>query len=91
MENNFDLRKFLTENQLTSNSRHENIYESDENQLGAELAKAMEAEFGKDGEAQDGENVNEIISTVGILSWALASNTVLDILGKYAAKGFRSF
>jgi|SaaInlV_125m_DNA_1040241.scaffolds.fasta_scaffold00958_13 hypothetical protein len=89
MENNFDLRKFLTENQLTSNSRHENIYESDENQLGAELAKAMEAEFGKDGEAQDGENVNEIISTVGILSWALASNTVLDILGKYAAKGFR--
>jgi len=84
MENNFDLRKFLTENQLTSNSRHENIYESDENQLGAELAKAMEAEFGK-----DGENVNEIITTVGILSWALASNTVLDILGKYAAKGFR--
>jgi hypothetical protein len=94
MENNFDLRKFLTENKLTSNSRHENIYESDENQLGAELAKAMEAEFGKDGEVedgevQDGENVNEVFTTVGILSWALASNTVLDILGKYAAKGFR--
>ena len=59
------------------------ILESDATQLGAELAKAIEAEFGKEGD------VNEVITTVGILSWALASNTVLDILGKYAAKGFK--
>jgi hypothetical protein len=59
------------------------ILESDETQLGAELAKAIEAEFGEEGD------VNEVITTVGILSWALASNTVLDILGKYAAKGFK--
>ena len=59
------------------------ILESDEQQLGAELAKAFEQEFEKEGE------VNEVISVVGILSWALASNTVLDVLGKYAAKGFK--
>ena len=89
MENSFNLRKFLSENKLTTNSRelaeNEALNESDENQLGAELAKAMEAEFGQDG----ADDVNEIITTVGVLSWALASNTVLDILGKYAAKGFR--
>ncbi|MDA9112021.1 hypothetical protein N9J42_00910 [bacterium] len=89
MENSFNLRKFLSENKLTANSRelaeNEALNESDENQLGAELAKAMEAEFGQDG----ADDVNEIITTVGVLSWALASNTVLDILGKYAAKGFR--
>ena len=58
------------------------ILESDESLLGQELAKAMEDEFGKEGE------MNEALSVVGILGWALASNTVLDILGKYAAKGF---
>lgn len=62
------------------------ILESDETQLGQELAKAMEAEFGKQGEE---EQINEVLSVVGILGWALASNTVLDVLGKYAAKGFR--
>jgi len=64
-------------------SLSELILESDETQLGAELAKAIEGEFGEEGD------VNEVITTVGVLSWALASNTVLDILGKYAAKGFK--
>jgi|TARA_B110000879_G_scaffold4821_1_gene6309 hypothetical protein len=61
------------------------ILESDETVLGSEIAKAMEAEFGQEG----ADDVNEIITTVGVLSWALASNTVLDVLGKYAAKAFR--
>jgi len=59
------------------------IFESDEQQLGAELAKAFEKEFEKEGQ------VNEALTVVGILGWALASNTVLDVLGKYAAKGFK--
>ena len=59
------------------------ILESDEQLLGQELAAAMEDEFGKDGE------VNEALTGVGILGWALASNTVLDVLGKYAAKGLK--
>ena len=61
------------------------ILESDEQQLGQELAAAMKDEFGKNGE----EEVNEALTTVGLLSWALASNTVLDVLGKYAAKAFK--
>ena len=59
------------------------ILESDESLLGQELAKAMEDEFGKEGE------MNEALTVVGILGWALASNTVLVSLGKYAAKGFK--
>lgn len=59
------------------------ILESDETQLGQDLAKAFEKEFEKEGQ------VNEALTVVGILGWALASNTVLDVLGKYAAKGFR--
>ena len=54
------------------------ILESDEQLLGQELAAV-----GKDGE------VNEALTVVGILGWALASNTVLDVLGKYAAKGLK--
>ena len=61
------------------------ILESAESQMAADLAKEMEAEFGKEGE----QDVNEIITTVGVLSWALASNTVLDVLGKYAAMALR--
>lgn len=82
MKNNFDLRNFLTENNLTSNSQ---IQESDEQQAAKAIAAAMQAEFGKEGE----EDINEALTTVGILSWALASNTVLDVLGKYAAKAFK--
>jgi len=59
------------------------ILEGDEQQSGQELDAAMEDEFGKEGE------VNEALTVVGILGWALASNTVLDVLGKYAAKGFK--
>jgi len=61
------------------------ILESAESQMADALAKEMEAEFGKEGE----QDVNEVITTVGILSWALASNTVLDVLGKYAAIALR--
>jgi len=61
------------------------ILESAEAQMADALAKEMEAEFGKEGE----QDVNEVITTVGILSWALASNTVLDVLGKYAAIALR--
>ena len=60
------------------------ILESAEQQMAADLAKEMEAEFGKEGE----QDVNESV-VVGILSWALASNTILDVLGKYAAIALR--
>lgn len=62
------------------------ILESDEQQAAKAIAAAMQAEFGQEGEEG---NVNEALTTIGILSWALASNTVLDVLGKYVAKAFK--
>ena len=60
------------------------ILESDEQQLAAEFEAALEKEM------EDGK-LDEILgmTAVGVLSWALASNTVMDMLGKYAAKKLR--
>ena len=58
------------------------VLESDEQQLAAQLKSVLDKEM------QDGE-LNEFIDPVSILGWLLASNTVLDILGKYAAKALR--
>lgn len=59
------------------------IYESAESQMAAQLKAAFDAEL-KDGE------VNELLDPVSILGWALTANTVIDILGKYAAIALRS-
>ena len=59
------------------------LNESDEQQLAAALKAQFQKEFQKN-------DVNEGIM-VTVLAWALASNTVLDLLGKYAAKAFRKF
>ena len=60
------------------------LLESPESQLAAELEAALEKEM------EDGK-LDEIIaiSGVGLLSWALASNTVIDMLGKYAGIALR--
>ena len=61
---------------------HDILLESDENTLGQEFKVALDQEM------EDGKS-DESLTAIGILSWALASNTVLDILGKYAAKALR--
>jgi len=61
---------------------HDLLLESDEQQLAAQLKNVLDKEM------QDGE-LNELIDPVSILGWLLASNTVLDILGKYASKALR--
>ena len=58
------------------------LLESEESQMAAQLKAAFDAEL-KDGE------VNELLDPVSILGWALTANTVLDVLGKYAAKALR--
>ena len=58
------------------------LYENDEAQLAAQLKQVLDKEM------EDGK-LDESLTAVGLLSWALASNTVLDILGKYAAKALR--
>tara|TARA_R100001591_G_C4351234_1_gene183141 strand:+ start:3496 stop:4020 length:525 start_codon:yes stop_codon:yes gene_type:complete len=58
------------------------LLEDETDELGAELQDAFEDEL------EDGE-LNEALPVIGVLSWALASNTVLDILGKYVGKALR--
>ena len=58
------------------------LSENDEAQLAAQLKQALDKEM------QDGK-LDESLTAVGLLSWALASNTVLDMLGKYAGKALR--
>ena len=58
------------------------ILESDEQLMAAQIKAVLDKEL-KDGE------LNEVIDPVSILSYLLLSNTVIDILGKYAAKVLR--
>ena len=58
------------------------ILESDEQLMAAQIKAVLDIEL-KDGE------LNEVLDPVSILSYLLLSNTVIDILGKYAAKVLR--
>ena len=58
------------------------ILESDEQLMAAQIKAVLDKEL-KDRE------LNEVIDPVSILSYLLLSNTVIDILGKYAAKVLR--
>ena len=58
------------------------LLESDEKQLAHQLKQVLDKEM-KDGQLDEG------LTAVGVLGWLLASNTVLDILGKYAGKALR--
>ena len=61
---------------------HDILLESEEQQLAAQLKAALDKEM------EDGE-LNEFLDPASLLGWLLASNTVIDILGKYAAKVLR--
>ena len=58
------------------------LLEGDEQQLAAQIKAVLDKEM------EDGE-LNEFIDPVSILGYLLASNTILDILGKYTAKVLR--
>ena len=59
------------------------ILESDEAQLASQLKQALDKEM------EDGKLDEIAITAVGFLSYALASNTILDMLGKYVGKALR--
>jgi len=59
------------------------IFESDEKELALSFKAALDKEL------EDGKLDEVAITAVGILTWALASNTILDILGKYASRKLR--
>ncbi len=63
---------------------HDILLESEEQQLAAQLKAALDKEM------EDGE-LNEFLDPASLLGWLLASNTVIDILGKYTGKVLRKY
>ena len=60
------------------------IFENDEKELALSFKAALDKEM------EDGQLDEVAISALGILTWALASNTILDMLGKYASKKLKN-
>jgi hypothetical protein len=85
---NFDLKKYLAEGKL---------FESEEDQFGAELdalgdqlAAEIKDELDdhKEEIKKSDKEVNEIVGVVGIIGYILLSNTVANMLSKFAKKQF---
>ncbi len=85
---NFDLRKYLAEGKL---------FESEEDQFGAELdafADDLAAEIKdelddhKEDIQKSDKELNEIVGITGIIGYILLSNTVANMLSKFAKKQF---
>ena len=90
MENTFDLKKFLVENQLTTNSR---ILEAgnEEAAFDAELMKAandIANAIGTELKSRDSEQLDEEIVT-GTIALVLTTNAVVGFISKYSAKLFK--
>ena len=85
---NFDLKKYLAEGRL---------FESEEDQFGAELDAFAdqlageikdELEDHKEDIQKSDKELNEIAGVVGIIGYILLSNTVANMLSKFAKKQF---
>ena len=85
---NFDYKKYLAEGRL---------FESEEDQFGAELDSFAdqlageikdELEDHKEDIQKSDKEVNEIVGVVGIIGYILLSNTVANMLSKFAKKQF---
>ena len=63
---------------------HDILLESEEQQLAAQIKAALDKEM-KDGE------LNELLDPASLLGWLLASNTIINILGKYTAKILKKY
>jgi hypothetical protein len=84
----FDLKKYLAEGKL---------FESEEDQFGAELDALGdqlaaeikdELEDHKEDIQKSDKELNEIVGVVGIIGYILLSNTVANMLSKFAKKQF---
>ena len=85
---NFDLKKYLAEGKL---------FESEEDQFGAELDELGdqlaaeikdELDDHKEEIKKSDKEVNEVVGVVGIIGYILLSNTVANMLSKFAKKQF---
>ena len=90
MEDTFDLKKFLVENKLTTNSRilevdnEEAAFDAEFMKAASDIANTIGAELKK----KDPKELNEEVVTATIAA-ILTANTVVGFISKYSAKLFR--
>jgi hypothetical protein len=84
--NNFDYKSYLKNNyllqeELEDNGPEEKAFDNEFDALGAQLATAIQGELkGKE------EKLDEVAGIVGIIGYILLSNTVANMLAKFAQK-----
>ena len=83
--NNFDYKAYLKNNYLLQEAedKEEAAFDAEFDALGDELAGAVEDELEK-----HEKEINEAVGVVGILGWILLSNTVANMLSKFAKNQF---
>lgn len=90
MENTFDLKKFLVENQLTTNSRIQEAG-NEEAAFDAEFMKAandIANAIGTELKSKDSKQLDEAIVT-STIALILTTNAVIGFISKYSAKLFK--
>lgn len=90
MENTFDLKKFLVENKLTTNSRILEV-DNEEAAFDAEFMKAandIANTIGAELKKKDPKELNEEVVTATIAA-ILTANAVVGFISKYSAKLFK--
>jgi len=89
--NNFDYKKYVYNNpllkeELKDNGPEEKAFDTEFDTLGDQLAKAIEGEL--EGKAK---KLDEVAGIVGILGYILLSNTVANMLAKFAQKQAKKY
>ena len=89
----FDYKAYLKNNpllkeELKDNGPEEAEFDNEFNALGTELAGAIKNDFKKGFVLQNGEKktINEVATVVGIIGYILLSNTLANMLAKFAQK-----
>ena len=83
---NFDLKHYLKNNpllqeELKDNGPEEKAFDAEFNALGTQLAGAIKNELG-----DKAKKIDEVAGVVGIIGYILLSNTVANMLAKFAQK-----
>ena len=82
---NFDYKKYVYNNpllrELKDNGPEEKEFDTEFDALGAELAGAVKDELG-----DKAKKIDEVAGVVGILGYILLSNTVANMLAKFAQR-----